>query len=187
MANIALISGGVVRAVIVADLAFAQTLGYESVVNVAGVSPMPGPGWTWTGGSAFTAPAAAGPAQGAPAPVLVLTDISVDNAHAGSSTIKPTLDDVTCPVGTTLTFSAELRNIGGQLLPVNDMFRMPVRSRAGQEMVLAVVMADGRTTVSVTMDQSGAWSVTDDTINQDLPPDRRMRFSGVRVFVTANA
>lgn len=119
-------------------------------------------------------------------PELVITGIDVDAAHTAETSIKPSLDDVTCPAGTTLTFHAALRQ-GTDVVPLTDTFRMPVRSRAGGEMMLAVEMVAGLATVTVTMSQSGAWFVTEDTINQDLPPGRRMRFGGIRVFVTANA
>lgn len=57
MAEIALIRAGVVEAVIVADIAFAQTLGAEDAVDVSALQPRPGVGWGYSSGAFVEPPA----------------------------------------------------------------------------------------------------------------------------------
>lgn len=113
-------------------------------------------------------------------PELVITQIVADAEHAAGTSV-PSLAEVTCPVGTTLTFTAELR-IAGQVVPLSDSFRMPIRSRDGRERVLLADMANGILTILVPLRESGAWSVTESIVNESLPAEKQMSFAGVKVF-----
>jgi hypothetical protein len=44
-------------------------------------------------------------------------------------------------------------------------------------------MVQGVITFSVQFDDSRVWEVTEAVINGDLPPEARMRFQGVKVYV----
>lgn len=113
-------------------------------------------------------------------PEIAITGI-VPSSPAGY-TAKPDFTEVTVPVGVTLAFTAELRH-SGQVIPIDDTFRMPIRSRDGRERVLVATMVQGVITFSVQFDDSRVWEVTEAVINGDLPPEARMRFQGVKVYV----
>lgn len=114
-------------------------------------------------------------------PELVVTAIEPDANHAAGTHVR-TLGDVTCPVGAVLHMRAELRSASGELLPLSDSFRMPIRSRDGRERVLLAVMADGVMQLDVPLRESGAWSATQASINEGLPPEQQMLFAGVTVY-----
>lgn len=111
-------------------------------------------------------------------PRIVITAIESDKPgmrHSGD------FSDVTVAVGSTLRFTAELR-LGGALLPLDDDFRMPIRSRDGRERVVLANMVQGVITFTVLFDDSRVWDVTEAVINADLPAERRMAFDGIKVF-----
>jgi hypothetical protein len=111
-------------------------------------------------------------------PEIVITDIQCDRGgfvHAADFT------DATVPVGATLAFTAELR-VGAQVLPTDDSFRLPIRSRDGRERVVLASMVQGLITFSLLFDASRVWEVTEAVVNADLPPERHMRFRGIKVF-----
>jgi len=172
--NYALINNGVVVRCIVADPDFVNAIAadWDHIEPVdAGVSA----GWGWTG-AAFVAPASP---QEMPQAEIILTGIT-SNVQEGFD-LSPDLSDVTVPVGATLAFTAELR-MHGQVLPLDDTFRMPIRSRDGRERVLAASMSQGVITFGVRFDDSRVWEVTEAVINADLPSERHMRFKGIKVF-----
>lgn len=115
-------------------------------------------------------------------PVLVITSIEPDAAHASQALING-VSDVTCPAGTVLTVHAELRYAAGTVPPLTDSFRMPLRSRDGREKVLLAVMENGMVSINAPLRESGAWSVTEAMVNESLPPDHQMGFGGFQVFV----
>lgn len=117
-------------------------------------------------------------ASGAARPEVVIT--AIESQAAGLSH-SADFSDVTVPVGTTVLFTAELR-MGPTLLALDDSFRMPIRSRDGRERVVLANMAQGLITFSLLFDASRVWEVTESVINADLPPERHMRFKGIRVF-----
>lgn len=116
------------------------------------------------------------------APTMIITAITADAANDAKTVLRG-LSDVTCPVGTTLSVSAELRGEGDTTLLVSDNFRMPFRARDGREKVLLAEMAEGIIAFDVPLRESGVWSVSEDMINESLPPERQMRFAGITVFV----
>lgn len=115
-------------------------------------------------------------------PQLVVTAIVPDTEHA-AQTVVHDLTEVTCPAGTVLTVSAELRDPEGNLLPLSESFRMPLRARDGREKVLLAVMDGGQVTITAPFRESGAWSVTEHLINLSLPAEQQMSFAGVQVYV----
>lgn len=112
------------------------------------------------------------------APEIVITDIQSD---VGSFVHAQDFTDATVPVGGTLRFTAELRQ-AGQVLPVDDTFRLPIRSRDGRERVVLASMTQGVITFSLLFDASRVWEVSEAVVNADLPPERHMRFKGIKVF-----
>jgi len=115
-------------------------------------------------------------------PEIVVTTIVADADHQGTTTVSSN-EEITCASGTTLTINAELRGSDGHIIPLSDQFRMPLRSRDGREKVLLAAMVDGLITITAPLRESGVWSVSKEAINESLPPDRYMEFSGMNVFV----
>lgn len=112
------------------------------------------------------------------APEIVITDIQSDVdsfVHAQEFT------EATVPVGGTLRFTAQLRQ-AGEVLLLDDSFRMPIWSRDGRERVVLASMAQGIIRFSVHFEDSRVWEVTEAMVNSDLPPERHMRFKGIKIF-----
>lgn len=121
-------------------------------------------------------------------PTLHITGVTSDKPTA--TLVAADLSEATCPVGTTLVFTAELRNSVGDVLPLSDAFRMPIRQRGGREGLLLAEMQHGIVTVSAPFTvagDDGAWLVDEATINASLPPGLRMAFKGFVVNVHRSA
>lgn len=127
-------------------------------------------------GTAFTDPAAAA------RPTLVITTVVADANNSSSTAISADLIDVTCPVGTVLSVTAELRDGAGSVITITDSFRMPLLSRDGREKVLLATLNDGVAAITAPIRESGVWEVTEASINAGLPEAMRMNFAGIRVF-----
>lgn len=113
-------------------------------------------------------------------PKIVITGIKEN----GVSLIQTDFSEATTTIGKRLDFTAELRHPDlGFVLPVDDMFRMPIRSRDGREEVIKAVCVQGVITFSIDFTESRVWGVTEDVINADLPLDSLMGFDGITVFV----
>jgi hypothetical protein len=98
--------------------------------------------------------------------------------------INPSFDEVTCFVNTTITFTTELRNpIDDSLIPLTQMFRMPVKSRDNREFLVLVNMINGVASVPILFDSSGVWSATEETMNSGLSENEKLSFTGIKVFV----
>lgn len=114
-------------------------------------------------------------------PTLVIT--SVDSSKPDKTSISENLNDITCPVGTTLTFGIDLRINEHKLDTVTEQYRTPIRARDGREKIVSIDLINGEAVVKVTMRESGCWEIAEDMINESLPDDQYMCFAGVRVFV----
>lgn len=117
-------------------------------------------------------------------PALNLPEIVITAVQSDTTGMVASADwtDITVPVGSTLAFTAELRGADAQVLPLDDAFRMPIRSRDGRERVLLANMVQGVISFAVRLDDSRVWDVSAEVINADLPPEARMAFAGVKVF-----
>jgi len=111
---------------------------------------------------------------------LTITKISVDRDHVLQSSF--TTSEVTVPVGATVTATAQIMD-GGNILPVNASFRMPVTASDGREIVALAQFVDGVAEIAIPFGASGIWSVAESTINRALPPEQQMSFAGVTVYV----
>ncbi len=142
------------------------------------------PGWLLDEEGTWTAPVAVSPSvtDERANPTLVITAIEADADNA-SKTLMDGVSDITCPVGTVLTFRAELRDASDNVLPLSGKFRMPLRSRDGREKVLLAELDAGEASICVPLRESGAWSVSESMINEGLPVGQQMSFAGVRIFV----
>ncbi|QMV73600.1 hypothetical protein HS961_12610 [Comamonas piscis] len=132
-------------------------------------------GQRWTG-SKWVAPVA----QADQSPGIVVENITADAASNAQTVIADTFAEVRTVVGTVLTISVRME-VGGQLYPVNEAFDMPITSVDGRVYPKRVLFEAGRATFTITMTEPRIWNVTAEMINSSLPPEKHMRFAGLRV------
>lgn len=128
------------------------------------------------------------PAPAPGMPVLVITNVVSDSP--ANTLIELEKHEVTCPLGATLTFTGELRDGEGNILPLDDSFRVPIEKRGGGEGMVLATMAAGIVTVVVPINNprdDGVWMLNEEQINSGLPPEARMQFSGFIVHVYRTA
>ncbi|WP_051284492.1 hypothetical protein [Desulforegula conservatrix] len=113
-------------------------------------------------------------------PEIVFTNITCDKPD---SIITADFSDITCPVGSILSASAELVAPDKSLIPLDDMFRMPLRSRSGSERFVLVRFEQGRATFNAAMNESGLWSINQESINSGLPAEKHMAMKEVQIYV----
>lgn len=114
-------------------------------------------------------------------PVLVVTTLSMDNEQ---SEINLEALEVTCPEGTTLTANVEIRDeTSGAIIPLTDVFRMPVQARDGREFVALVTFQSGVARFNIPFAASGVWQITEAAINSALPEASQMSFAGFTAYV----
>ena len=130
-------------------------------------------GKKWTGSKFTDVDAAKYPVS------LVINTIAADQ----NMDHNDELTEVTCKVGTRVTVSAAIQTAGGQVVPITDKFRMPIRSRDGKEDLWLVNVTNGQAEMILTMDTSGIWQVIEDSINEALPVEKQMGFAGITIYV----
>ena len=109
---------------------------------------------------------------------MLITNIVADKVGCQYST---DFSRATVPVDVRLAFSAEYQ-ADGQLLLEDGSYLFPIRSRDGRERVVVAEMHQGIITFSIHFEDSRVWELTEAMINADLPPERHMRFKGIKVF-----
>lgn len=117
-------------------------------------------------------------------PTLKITAIAADATHAAGTVIAANFSEVTCPAGTTLTVTAKLVDAAGATIQLTGLFRMPLIASDGRERIVGVVITAGAASFNAPLAESGVWSVTQASINRDLPAAQHMAFAGVKVYVT---
>lgn len=114
-------------------------------------------------------------------PKLVVTAVVSDNE--ADTVIDLANAEITCPIGTTLTITAELRNA---LMPVTAAFNMPTQQDGGRRGMLKANMVDSVATVRAAFagpSDDGKWTASAADINSNLPPTMQMAFDGLTVNV----
>jgi hypothetical protein len=112
---------------------------------------------------------------------LILTGITTE--PPAGLIAAPRLGDITCKANTALCVVSEVRDVLGNLVPVTDRYRMPLRATDGREKVVLAEAVAGVVTINVTLRDSGVRYVTEDMINAALPPGLQMAFGGFTVYV----
>lgn len=113
--------------------------------------------------------------------------INVESSNPDETDISDRSDDITCPVGTTLTFDIELRINDTKVDDANKTYRTPIRARDGREKIIKIDIVDGSASVKVTMRESGCWIVDSEMVNESLDEKEKMTFSGIKVYVLDKA
>ena len=113
-------------------------------------------------------------------PAIVIEGLQVDAAYNAQTIIADTMAEVRTVVGATLQVDACIE-VGGVLYPANESFDMPITSVDGRVLPKRVTFENGRATFAITMTDARIWQVSEAMVNSGLPPEKRMRFSGLRV------
>ena len=113
-------------------------------------------------------------------PVIVVESISADSEHNANTIVDDTLAEVRTIVGATISITARI-DVAGQLYPANESFDMPLTSEDGRVRPVRVMFENGRAVFAVAMADARIWNVTEAMINSSLPPEKHMRFAGLRV------
>lgn len=116
-------------------------------------------------------------------PVLIVTKVDSDNP--ADTTVDLSAGEITCPMGTTLTITAELRQ-GSDIVPIDGSFNMPTQQEGGRKGMLKAILAAGIASVRAPFtgpSDDGRWTVDQTAINSGLAPEKHMAFAGVAVNV----
>lgn len=168
--------------------AFLNTAGVCDMEGVYGLplTPLPGNaillrdeesrlGQKWTGSK--WAPVVV---QADQRPSIVVENITADAGSNVHTIIADNFAEVRTVVGAVLTITVRME-VGGQLYPANEAFDMPITSVDGRVYPKRVLFEAGRATFTITMTEPRIWNVTAEMINSSLPPEKNMRFAGLRV------
>lgn len=117
-----------------------------------------------------------------PVLAIVVKSVQADPDNAAHLAVNEALTEVTCVAGTRLSVQAELQ-LEGEAFPSDGSFRLPMRASDGRERFLLATMVQGAISLQATMADSGRWMVRESGVNEALPPDQRMRFAGITIFV----
>jgi hypothetical protein len=113
-------------------------------------------------------------------PAIVVENITADPESNGHTIVADNFAEVRTVVGAVLAITVRME-VGGQLYPANEAFDMPITSADGRVYPKRVLFEAGRATFTITMTEPRIWIVTAEMINSGLPPEKHMRFAGLRV------
>ena len=121
--------------------------------------------------------------------------VSADETNSPELPSKPTLvitsitgglyanNELTLPVGATLTATGEIQLGGVTATTFSDSFRMPIKATDGREKVLLATVTNGVASITWTPKESGIWNITEALMNRDLPTESHLSFRGLKIFV----
>ncbi|MNT15410.1 hypothetical protein D3C72_1504620 [compost metagenome] len=112
----------------------------------------------------------------------MVESITADDDYNAHTIVSDMLDEVRTIVGATLRITVRI-DVAGQLYPLNESFDLPISSVDGRVRPVRVVFENGRATFNVAMPDARIWQVAEEMINSGLPPEKHMRFAGLRVVV----
>lgn len=176
----ALIQGNTVMNIIMATDEFAALLAdrWQAIREVSTACQI---GWTFDAqADAISAPVPE--ITEPPALAIVVKSVQADAENASHLSVNEAMTEVTCVAGTRLSVQAELQ-LDGEAFPSDGSFRLPMRASDGRERFLLATMVQGAISLQATMADSGRWMVREAGVNEALPPDQRMRFAGITIFV----
>ena len=113
-------------------------------------------------------------------PAIVVENITADASSNAHTIIADNFAEVRTVVGAVLAITVRME-VGGQLYPINEAFDMPITSVDGRVYPKRVLFEAGRATFTIAMTEPRIWNVTAEMINSGLPPEKHMRFAGLRV------
>lgn len=113
-------------------------------------------------------------------PAIVVENITADAESNGHTIVADKFAEVRTVVGAVLAITVRME-VGGQLYPASEAFDMPITSVDGRVYPKRVLFEAGRATFTITMTEPRIWIVTAEMINSGLPPEKHMRFAGLRV------
>lgn len=115
---------------------------------------------------------------------LVIVSITSDDPQA---VINLENSEITLHENYTITADFEVHiNLDGSVnAQYSGIFRMPLRKTTGDIMFTLVSIEEGKGTLSVKMPlgSSGLWEITEELINEKLPPSAALKFKGFKIYV----
>jgi hypothetical protein len=117
----------------------------------------------------------------------VLNIISILMSNPEQATVSPSFDLVTCPVGTSLTFTCRLVDGSGNILPIDRDLIVPVYKMGntniiGQRLVKTKLIG-GEIEITLLLPENGEWYVSERGINDGLSIEHKLTFRGVKMMV----
>ena len=113
-------------------------------------------------------------------PLIVVENITPNAEHNAVTIVADNMEEVRTLVGAVLTLTVRIE-VGGVLYPANEGFDMPISSVDGRVYPKRVLFENGRATFDIALTESRIWQVSEAMVNSGLPPERHMRFAGMRV------
>lgn len=113
-------------------------------------------------------------------PLIVVENIKPNAEHNAVTIVADNMEEVRTLVGAVLTLTVRIE-VGGVLYPANEAFDMPISSVDGRVYPKRVLFENGRATFDIALTEPRIWQVSEAMVNSGLPPERHMRFAGLRV------
>ncbi|MFG5777717.1 hypothetical protein ACFIQF_11645 [Comamonas sp. J-3] len=113
-------------------------------------------------------------------PLIVVENIKPNAEHNAVTIVADNMEEVRTLVGAVLTLTVRIE-VGGVLYPANEAFDMPISSVDGRVYPKRVLFEKGRATFDIALTEPRIWQVSEAMVNSGLPPERHMRFAGLRV------
>lgn len=111
---------------------------------------------------------------------IVVTDLSTNDPGAFVDLGNM---EITCAAGTVVSATVELQTNAGVVVPLTEIFRMPIVSIDGHYTYALASFVDGIGTIVARLDQSGLWTITEEEINKNLPDELKMDFETLSIYV----
>ncbi len=109
-------------------------------------------------------------------PEIVLTSIT------GTNIIYDTVTrEVTLTAGTSINIVGDIK-LNNSVVNISTNFRMSLKASDGREVVTLVTITAGHIDHTYTVEHSGIWSVTQESINSRLPENSKFKFSGLTIY-----
>lgn len=114
----------------------------------------------------------------------MVSDLTDEDPLKGYFLFQPALNKVRIPVGTPFICSFKVTDISGSYtLPVSDAFALPITSEGGSTQLIAVSIQNGLASIRISFKESGVYSITEDTINRELPIGSQFAFNNIKLYV----
>lgn len=102
---------------------------------------------------------------------------------APGAIVDQAVPEATLPKNTMVTARGEVQMNGAVVTTFTGKFRLPIVASDGRERIILATITNGIMEASWTPSESGKWRITEAAINSALPPDRKMGWKELTVYV----
>lgn len=109
----------------------------------------------------------------------VVTSVLVNNVEQN--------DDyrLTFPTGSSIVMTVELRNDNGDVLPVNDLFIVPLEGKDGSRgRCIKLLLENGVATVRPVFNEDGEWHLNEEGINRHIPAALNVKYNFPGLYIS---